>query len=235
MKKILITGASRGIGRAIAKAFVSEGNHEIVIVSRNLKALRETAAQCGTINPEAKVTLLEYDITNLEKRETIASFVRETLGQIDILISNAGALVNKRLEDLTPDDFGYLFGVNVKGLFFLIQAMLPMMREGSHIVNIGSVGGIQGSQKFPGLSLYSAGKGAVAILSEAMAEELKDRKISVNCLALGAVQTEMLAEAFPGYKAPVTPEEMGRFIAGFALEGNQVMNGKIIPVSLSTP
>jgi len=83
--------------------------------------------------------------------------------------------------------------------------------------------------------LYAASKGALAILTECMAEELKGRNIKANCLALGAVQTEMLAEAFPGYEAPVKPNEMASFIKNFALNGHHVYNGKILPVSLSTP
>ena len=109
------------------------------------------------------------------------------------------------------------------------------MNTNSHIVNIGSMGGFQGSAKFKGLSLYSAAKGAVAVLTESMAEEFKERGIKVNALALGAVQTEMLASAFPGYKAPLTAGQMAEFIADFALNGHKYFNGKILPVSLSTP
>jgi NAD(P)-dependent dehydrogenase (short-subunit alcohol dehydrogenase family) len=97
------------------------------------------------------------------------------------------------------------------------------------------MGGIQGSAKFPGLSLYSAAKGAVAVLTEAMAEELKERGISVNCLAFGAVQTEMLARAFPGYQAPINPDQIANFVADFCINGQKYFNGKILPVSISTP
>jgi NAD(P)-dependent dehydrogenase (short-subunit alcohol dehydrogenase family) len=97
------------------------------------------------------------------------------------------------------------------------------------------MGGFQGSAKFKGLSLYSASKGALAILTECMAEEFKEKNINVNCLALGSVQTEMLAKAFPGYKAQSSPAEMAEFIANFALNAYKQINGKIIPVSASTP
>jgi NAD(P)-dependent dehydrogenase (short-subunit alcohol dehydrogenase family) len=144
-------------------------------------------------------------------------------------------MIHKPFAELTENDFDRLFGVNVKGAVKLIQFLLPFLRPGSHIVNISSMGGYQGSSKFSGLSLYSASKGALAILTECLAEEFKEEEISVNCLALGAVQTEMLAKAFPGYQAPVLPQSMAEFIKNFAVTGHHFMNGKIIPVSLSTP
>ena len=110
-----------------------------------------------------------------------------------------------------------------------------MQRQNAHIVNIGSMGGFQGSAKFKGLSLYSSSKGALAILSECLAEELKERKIFVNCLALGSAQTEMLSEAFPGYHAPLTAREMAGFVVDFATRGHRWFNGKVLPVAVSTP
>jgi NAD(P)-dependent dehydrogenase (short-subunit alcohol dehydrogenase family) len=107
------------------------------------------------------------------------------------------------------------------------------MKKGSHILNISSMGGFQGSVKFPGLSYYSASKAALACLSECLALEFDELGIKVNCLALGSVQTEMLEEAFPGYKAPIDAKKIGEFIADFAINGNKFINGKIIPVALT--
>ncbi len=97
------------------------------------------------------------------------------------------------------------------------------------------MGGVQGSEKFQGLSLYSASKAALAVFTECLAEELKTHNVKANALALGAVQTEMLSHAFPTYKAPLQASEMADYIADFALNGHQYYNGKILPVSLSTP
>jgi NAD(P)-dependent dehydrogenase (short-subunit alcohol dehydrogenase family) len=110
-----------------------------------------------------------------------------------------------------------------------------LMPYGSHIINISSMGGFQGSSKYRGLSYYSASKAAIACLSECLAEEFSESGIRVNCLALGSVQTEMLAEAFPGYKAPVDASEMAHFISDFALNGSKYFNGKIIPVAINNP
>jgi len=152
-----------------------------------------------------------------------------------VLINNAGLLINKPFYDLTPVDFDELFTINVKSAFLLVKQLLPRLDNRSHIVNIGSMGGVQGSVKFPGLSLYSASKGALAVLTECLAEELKATGIKVNCLALGSVDTEMLSKAFPGFTAPVDAPSMGAFIRDFALQGHRFFNGKIIPVSVSTP
>jgi NAD(P)-dependent dehydrogenase (short-subunit alcohol dehydrogenase family) len=97
------------------------------------------------------------------------------------------------------------------------------------------MGGYQGASKFPGLSAYSSSKGALANLSECLAEEFKEDGIKVNCLALGAVQTEMLEAAFPGFQAPVSPVQMACHILNFAESGHTVYNGKVLPVSVSTP
>ena len=108
-------------------------------------------------------------------------------------------------------------------------------KKGTHIVNISSIGGVQGSAKFAGLSAYSSSKAALCGLTECLAEEFKGTNISVNCLALGAVQTEMLLKAFPGYKAPLKANQMASYIYELALNGRNYYNGKILPVSLSTP
>jgi NAD(P)-dependent dehydrogenase (short-subunit alcohol dehydrogenase family) len=97
------------------------------------------------------------------------------------------------------------------------------------------MGGYQGSMKFPGLALYSASKGALAVMSECLAEEFKETGIKVNCLALGAAQTEMLKEAFPNYQPPLSAEEMASFVCDFALRGQSFFNGKILPVALTDP
>jgi NAD(P)-dependent dehydrogenase (short-subunit alcohol dehydrogenase family) len=109
------------------------------------------------------------------------------------------------------------------------------MPVNGHIVNIGSMGGYQGSVKFPGLSAYSASKAALHTLTECLALELNDLEIKVNCLAIGSAQTEMLETAFPGYQSPVMAFEMGKYIADFAITGHRFYNGKVLPVASTTP
>ncbi len=231
---IIVTGASRGIGFATVKSLAATGNNKIIAVARSGSKLDNLKNVCRKINPGAEVIPLSVDIGSDDAEKALLQVINE-VGDIDILVNNAGKLINKPFKDLCNSDFDNLFNINVKSVYRVIKILLPFFGGNAHIVNISSMGGVLGSAKFPGLSLYSASKGAVAILTEALAEEFKDDSIAVNCLALGAVQTEMLEEAFPGYKAPLSAEDMGKYIADFALNGNKYYNGKVLPVSVSTP
>lgn len=232
---IIITGASKGIGCDTVKTFAMEEGNKIIAISRNKHLLEKLQMECRAMKSGKDVFILPCDLEREEQVTGIPARILEYFPAVDILINNAGLLLNRRFEDLTSFDFDRIFSGNVKSIYRLIQVLLPYFRAGSHIVNIGSMGGFQGSAKFPGLSLYSASKGAVAILSECLAEELKDRGIKVNCLALGSVQTQMFEDAFPGKQAGISPRQMAGFIAGFAKDTGPFINGKIIPVSTSTP
>jgi len=228
-KYIVVVGASRGIGSELVKHLATDKNNQILALSRNVEKM---STEFGHLT-NVKSVEFDLDSTNLRaKIETIFS----DLPRIDILINNAGKLVSKPFLELTEEDVRSCYQVNVLGDFSVIQAAIPLMTEDrAHVVSISSMGGFQGSVKFPGLSAYSTSKAAVASLTELLAEEYKDTNISFNCLALGAAQTEMLEEAFPGYQAPVSAEKMAEFIADFSLNANQWIRGKVIPVSLSTP
>ncbi len=232
---IIITGASRGIGFELVKTLAKHKQNHIVAISRNGKALKELVAECIRLYPDAKVTPYEFDLNQFEFYPFIVQRLETFIHKCDILVNNAGKLVNKPFNKFTLSDFDDTFNVNIKSPFFLIQALLPLLNKGAHVVNISSIGGVQGSKKFPGLSAYSASKGALAIFTEALAEELAEQEIKVNCLALGAVQTEMFTKAFPGAKAMQNPAQIAHFIADFAITGQKYFNGKVIPVSMSVP
>ncbi len=227
-KNIVIVGASRGIGKELVKQFSTAENHHVYAISRNVEHLKEFSNQ-------SNVHLIPFDLESKDVKAD-AQKIFSGLGKIDILINNAGKLVNKPFSEITPDDFTSCYQVNVIGVMQTVQAALPKMLEnGGHIVNISSMGGFQGSMKFAGLTAYSTSKAALCSFTELFAEEYKETKVKMNCLCLGAVQTEMLEEAFPGYKAPLSAEEMANYIGDFALTGDRWFNGKILPVSLSTP
>ncbi len=228
---IVITGASRGIGRQVALILAEKEGNRVIAISRNKEKLNSLKNE---LSDPSRLIALPFDLQGGDF-EALGVEIRGHFSEIHVLVNNAGVLINKKISQLRAGDFDQMMDVNVKAPFLLSQALIPLFEPNAHIVNISSMGGYQGSAKFPGLSLYSASKGALAILSECMAEELKDYNISVNCLALGAAQTEMLAEAFPGYKAPISAEEMASYIADFALNGHHYFNGKILPLSLSTP
>ncbi|NJW53910.1 SDR family NAD(P)-dependent oxidoreductase [Salinimicrobium oceani] len=226
MKNVIITGTSRGIGLELVKIF-SEMGHRVLALSRKAETVKDLLLE----NVEA----FPFDITKEEDLRLTDDFVKENWGHVDILIHNAGLLVNKEFEKLTAEDFENVYKVNVLGVAALTKKILPFMPGNGHVLTISSMGGVQGSMKFPGLAAYSSSKGAVITLTEILAEEYKETGPSFNVLALGAVQTEMLEEAFPGYKAPLQPQEMAKYIADFSLEGNKFYNGKLLQVSSSTP
>lgn len=225
MKNIIITGTSRGIGYQLATRFANEG-HNVLAISR--KVPQEFASS-------DKITCIKADLSNAQDMAIVADFLKTSWHHVDIVIHNAGALVLKPFEEITAEEFEYIYRVNVFGVAALNRVVLPYMPAGSHVVTISSMGGVQGTVKFAGLSAYSSSKGAATTLSELLAEEYKDKGIAFNVLALGAVNTEMLGEAFPGYEAPLSAGEMASFIHGFALTGNKFFNGKVLQVSSSTP
>ena len=230
---IIITGASRGIGRALTEHFTCTGDNNVIGISRNREKLNEMKKKLMKNN----FFPVPFDLTDLSRENSLVEEVKEIFDTVDILINNAGHLNMSPFEEITPGSVETSVTVNFIAPALLIKGLLPLMgtKARGHVLNISSMGGYQGSVKFPGLTIYSATKGALTILTECLAEEYKDRNISFNCLALGAVQTEMLEEAFPGYKAPLNASEMAGFIADFATSGMKFFNGKILPVSVSTP
>ncbi|MFO8088017.1 MAG: SDR family oxidoreductase [Bacteroidales bacterium] len=231
---IIVTGASRGIGYELVKWFARQGKHNILALSRNKSKLQNLQLE-ATKDGSSRVFVLPFDLVNESFQDDLLPFIRAHLPRVDVLVNNAGLLINKAIEDSSDDDFDRQFDVNIKGPFKLVRGLHEMFSENAHIVNITSMGGYQGSMKFPGLGIYSASKAAVAVFTEALAEEWKDRKVFVNALALGAVQTEMLSEAFPQMTVDTQPADMAAYIGDFALNGHHFFNGKILPVTNSTP
>jgi NAD(P)-dependent dehydrogenase (short-subunit alcohol dehydrogenase family) len=234
--KIIVTGASRGIGFELVRLLAQDGSHRIMAVSRNAGRLEILKHDCD--GDPGEVIAQPFDLERLEDiPDRLVPAVNEHFESLDILVNNAGLLVNKPFEKLNLEDFQRSLAVNYLAPAVLIQGLMPLLSKSRkpHVINISSMGGVQGSVKFPGLSSYSSAKAALGVLTECLAEEFKDSRIRFNTLALGSVQTEMLEEAFPGYKAPLSTVEMAAFIKDFAENGGTYFNGKIIPVSLSTP
>ena len=229
---IIVTGSSRGIGKEVALHLAKDRGNNIIVTGRNEDALRKLSEKSEFKN--ISYIVIDQSRTDLNY-ESIKKKVSSYFETVDILINNAGNLVYKKFTDSSDKEVRAMMEVNFFTPASLIKILMPLFKNGSHILNISSMGGFQGSTKFPGLAYYSASKAAIACLSECLAMELKEMGISVNCLALGSVQTEMFETAFPGYKAPVEAKKMGEFIAGFALNGNKLFNGKIIPVTITTP
>lgn len=226
MKHIIVTGTSRGIGLELAKK-LAEAGHQVLALSRNDIPTKQLSL--------TNLSSISFDLSNETDYERLQTFLKDNWSKVDTLINNAGILLNKPFKDTNMKDFEMVFKTNLIGAAQLIKTVLPFMSKDGHVVNISSMGGVQGSLKFPGLSAYSSSKGALITLTELLAEEYKDTGPSFNALALGAVQTEMLEEAFPGYQAPITASEMANYIMNFALQGHKYYNGKLLQVSNSTP
>lgn len=233
---IVLTGASRGIGYYTARALCSYEIENLILISRNSEALHQLKQECLLLNKDINITLIPGDLTVMTKKADLF-LDRLPFNKLDVLINNAGLLVKKPFEEMTDADMIHMFDMNAITPLNLVRILLNYLKNSasSHIVNIGSMSGFQGSSKYPGLSYYSASKAALASLTECLAAEFSKTSMHFNCLALGAVQTEMLAEAFPGFEAPVNPLEMGKYIAEFAINGHKFFNGQIIPVRLSNP
>ena len=225
MKNIIITGTSRGIGYEMALQFANAG-HQVLAISRKTPQV---------LIEHENISCLSIDISDENQLQQVQNFVLKTWKKVDVLIHNAGSLLHKNFTEISSLEFQNIYKVNVFAVAELTKICIPFIGKGSHVVTVSSMGGIQGSMKFAGLSAYSSSKGAVITLSELLAEEYKESGITFNVLALGAVNTEMLQEAFPGYEAPISAKEMADYIFNFALTGNKFYNGKVLQVSSTTP
>ncbi|MEP3838019.1 MAG: SDR family oxidoreductase [Algibacter sp.] len=225
-KHIIITGTSRGIGFELVKLFAKAG-HKVLALSRNEKPVQNLDLE--------NVTAFSFNLNDASAYGRVEEFITKEWKHVDVLINNAGALLNKPFSEITMVEFEAVYKTNVFGVAEITRKVIPFMANSSHVVTISSMGGVQGSVKFPGLAAYSSSKAAVITLTELLAEEYKESGITFNVLALGAVQTEMLEEAFPGYQAPTSALEMAEYIFDFSLTGNKYYNGKLLQVSNSTP
>jgi NAD(P)-dependent dehydrogenase (short-subunit alcohol dehydrogenase family) len=232
---IVITGASSGVGFEAVLDFILSGQHKVIALARSQNNLARLLEIARGLNPDCVLYPVSFDIVHDDYGDLLKFIGHRLDGRVDILINNAGLLINKPFSKLLETDFVEMLQSNFIGHVRIIQSVLPLMPAGSHILNIGSMGGFQGSAKFPGLSAYSASKAALHTLTECLAQELAEQQIKVNCLALGSAQTEMLEKAFPGYQSPVMAFEMGKYIADFALTGHKFFNGKVLPVAVTTP
>ena len=225
-KYIIITGTSRGIGFELVHLFANQG-HNVLALSRNAQPVNNLHFD--------NISSFAFDLCKEEDYQKVEQFIQNEWKHVDILINNAGTLLNKPFAETSFKDFAKVYETNVFGVSEMTRIVMPFMKSDSHVVTISSMGGIQGSMKFPGLAAYSSSKGAVITLTELLAEEYKETGPQFNVLALGAVQTEMLKEAFPDYQAPTTALEMASYSHSFALTGNKFYNGKVLQVSNSTP
>jgi NAD(P)-dependent dehydrogenase (short-subunit alcohol dehydrogenase family) len=225
-KTVCITGASQGIGFGLVEAFLNDETFEVVAVTRSLDKLKSKIEH-------KHLQIVACDISTEAGRQTLFDTIKE-MPPLSVLIHNAGKLLFKPFAEITEKELTTVYNVNVFAPFLLTQKLLPLMTF-THTIHISSVGGVEGSVKFPGLSAYSSSKAALNCLTEMLSEEFKETNNVFNCLALGSVNTEMFAEAFPGAQAASSVSEMAAYIYDYALRAPSVMRGKIISLSKSNP
>ena len=197
-KVAVITGANSGIGLATAKRFVEEGAH-VVITGRRKKELDEAAGQIGK-----NVTAVQGDVSRSEDLDRLYAEVKARHGHIDILFANAGVGQVAPLGTITEEHFDREFGINVKGLLFSVQKALPLLRDGGSIILNSSIAGRKGIE---GFSMYNASKAAVRSFARSWTSDLKGRKIRVNAISPGPIETPIFG------KMGLSQEQFGEFAA----------------------
>jgi 3-oxoacyl-[acyl-carrier protein] reductase len=209
----MITGGAKGIGRACAEAFLENGAW-VSLISRNSTELDAATKTLSKTYP-GKVSSLSGDISHPETVTAWFEKTRKELGSPTSLINNAGIFINKSVQEQSLEEWEKVIRINLTGSFLCAQEFFKLGKAASpsrSIVNISSLAGIRGTEKFPGLSSYVASKFGVVGLTEALAVEGKALGIRVNCIAPGAVDTEMLRQAIPGMKAKATPTDIAKIV-----------------------
>lgn len=229
---IIITGASKGIGKETTLAFAEDKSNHVLAIARSGSLLSKLSKGSEHNN----ISYIEADLNeSLKSPEKLLKEVKKAFNRVDILINNAGVLIHKPFDEFTTDEIRLMTETHFISPLLLTKTLIHSFSKNAHIVNISSMGGFQGSSRYPGMSVYSAVKGAIANLTESLGSEYEGKGLFFNSLALGAVQTEMLETAFPGYDAPLNAEEMAGFIYWFAKNGHRYFNGKVLPVSVNNP
>jgi NAD(P)-dependent dehydrogenase (short-subunit alcohol dehydrogenase family) len=222
----IVTGASSGIGKATAEMLAERGAR-VVIFARSGEKLQRIADRFGE-----RMIAVTGDVTNTADLERLFTTAESRFGQVDVLVNNAGMIDPKPLVDTTLEEWQRMFAVNVDAIFLTCKRALPAMlaRGAGAIVNVASISGVVGPEKFPGWVSYCASKGAVISLTEALAVEVKARGVRVNCVSPGSVDTEMWAEASGGAPASMTAEEIAETILFLASHRSRPMNGQNLNV-----
>ncbi|MFO1371394.1 MAG: SDR family oxidoreductase [Candidatus Competibacteraceae bacterium] len=207
----LITGGGRGIGAATAEALARKGAH-VIVASRTAPELATTVTQLRTAGLSASALVL--DVADDAAVEAVFVGIAAEFGRLDILVNNAAILLSGPFAEMEMSDWDRLIAVNLRGAVLCARQAFRLMRErGGSIVNVSSLGGVPGTEKFPGYAAYTVSKFALTGLTEALAAEGKDCNIRVNGVAPGAVDTAMLRQAAPHLRTRTTPADVAKIIA----------------------
>jgi len=222
----VVTGSSSGIGRSVAELLAARGAR-VVAFARSREKLAELAAQYGD-----RVLAVAGDVADPDDVERLFAETESRFGPCDLVVNSAGIIDPKLLHETTPAEWDRMFAVNVRGTFLTCRRALPSMieRRSGVIVNVASISGVVGPEKFPRFVSYCASKGAVISLTEALAVEVKQHGVRVNCVSPGSVDTTMWAEASGGAPADMTAAQVAEVILFLASDASRPMNGQNVNV-----
>lgn len=226
----IITGAGQGVGRATAQLFAREGA-QVVLFSRTGTHLDETMRSISTITSAGgDILSVVGDVAQEEDVQALFERVKETYGRVDILVNCAGIVAVRPFVEMDTETWDQVVNVNLRGTFLCCREAFRMMTQQQQgvILNLSSLSGVKGVEKFPGLSAYNVSKAGVASLTEILAVEGKPHNIRVCAVSPGAIDTEMLRQAAPHLKAGMTPEDMAEILLFLADDSGRMFSGSNI-------
>jgi 3-oxoacyl-[acyl-carrier protein] reductase len=237
-KKALVTGGSRGIGRGIALALARQGAEVAINYVSNYQQAEAVKSEIEAIGGQA--ITVHADVGNRGSVENMFNQIRESWGKLDILVNNAGVLRYAPLAEITDEILDEILAINLKGQFYCAQEAVKLMGDYGRIINIASISSGGVGVAFPNISVYTASKGAIVGMTENLALELGPRGITVNCIAPGAIQTDMSGsigeEATKGILAHIPkgrigqPEDIGAATAFLASDEADYITGVVLYV-----
>ena len=228
----IITGAGRGIGRATALLFARQGA-KVVLFSRTESQLEEVvAAIADEGGQEERVLAVVGDVGREEDVQALFQKVMEAFGRVDIVVNAAGIVAVRPFVDMDVATWDRVLNTNLRGTFLCCLEAFRVMAEqrSGVIINISSLSGVKGVEKFPGLSAYNVSKAGVAGLTEILAVEGRPYNIRVCAVSPGAVDTEMLKQAAPHLKAGMTPEDMAELLLFLADDSGRMLSGTNVEI-----
>jgi 3-oxoacyl-[acyl-carrier protein] reductase len=240
-KVVLVTGSSRGMGAAVLEAFAAAGatcvvNYVADAAGQNRRDAERTAERLRS--REVPVHLFEADVSRFESVEALMKQIAQQAGGLDVLVNNAGVLRDRTVKKMTPDEWEAVISTNLDGVFYCSKLGAEVLRDEGRIVNVASIAGVVG---FHGQANYAAAKAGVIALTKVMAKELARRRITVNAVAPGVIQTPMLAglkpEVLAEYEKQIPigrigrPEDVANAVLFLATEESGYITGQTLPIT----
>ena len=236
MKTVVVTGASKGIGRAVAKEFANNGYNVVICYN---KSLSDAQQSLNEVSQTTRAIAVKVDVSNEDDVKNMVEITKKTFGNIDVLVNCAGVSDTRLLIDSTKEDYDFIFDTNMRGTYNTCKLVGREMlsNQSGKIINISSIWGLRGGSCE---SVYSASKGAIIAFTKALAKELGPNGINVNVVAPGFIQTDMTKNVTEEIKQEImessalgrlgTPEDVAGVVSFLASEKSEFITGQVISV-----